>query len=377
MATKSKNICHLTSVHARYDTRIFLKMCVSLAAHDYGVTLVVADGLGDETRSGVNICDVGAKSGGRISRMTDTTRRVFEKALALEAALYHIHDPELIPVGLKLKRLGFKVIFDSHEDVVADILDKPYLSPWLRKLISFGYGHFERYSCAQFDAIITATPWIREKFLSINPHAYGVNNFPLIGELLADATGEWRARGNRVCYVGGVADIRGIREIVQAMERCHSDARLSIAGKFANPQLESEMRAAQGWQRVDALGFLGRTEVADLLAGCKAGLVTFLPIANHVTAQPNKMFEYMSAGIPVIASDFPLWREIVEGNDCGLCVNPLEPDEIAVAIDYLMDNPERAREMGENGRQAVLQRYNWNVEESKLLMVYAQVLGEK
>ncbi len=97
---------------------------------------------------------------------------------------------------------------------------------------------------------------------------------------------------------------------------------------------------------------------------------------NHVDAQPNKMFEYMSAGIPVIASDFPLWREIIEGCGCGICVDPLDPKKIAEAIDYLVDNPEIARRMGENGRKAVYDRYNWDVEEKKLLALYDSLLRE-
>ena len=91
---------------------------------------------------------------------------------------------------------------------------------------------------------------------------------------------------------------------------------------------------------------------------------------NHVNALPNKMFEYMSAGLPVIASNFPLWKEIVEGNKCGLTVNPLSPKEIAEAIRYLLAHPEEARKMGENGRKAVLEKYNWDNESRKLMVFY-------
>lgn len=79
-------ITHLTSAHQRYDTRIFLKMCSSLAKNkDYKVSLVVADGKGDELKNSVNIIDVGAKSGGRISRMTTTVKKVYQKAKELNS----------------------------------------------------------------------------------------------------------------------------------------------------------------------------------------------------------------------------------------------------------------------------------------------------
>ena len=142
-----------------------------------------------------------------------------------------------------------------------------------------------------------------------------------------------------VCYVGGIGKIRGIVEITQAMELVKSEARLQLAGQFGERDSEKSLRVLPGWQRIDALGFVNRSGVRDVLARSMAGLVTFLPLPNHIDAQPNKMFEYMSAGIPVIASDFPLWREIIANNDCGLLVDPLNPSQIAEAIDYLLYHP--------------------------------------
>ena len=128
------------------------------------------------------------------------------------------------------------------------------------------------------------------------------------------------------------------------------------------------------WEKIDALGYLDRKAVRDVLARSMAGLVTLHPIVNYIDALPVKMFEYMVAGIPVIASNFPLWREIIEGNKCGLCVDPLNPSEIAKAIDYILTHPEEAQRMGENGLKAVKEQYNWSVEEKKLLALYEQLL---
>lgn len=362
-----RRIAHLTSAHPRGDTRIFLKQCRTLSAHGYDVTLVVADGKGPESRDGVRIVDAGRLEG-RMKRIVTTTGRVLAKALALDADIYHLHDPELIPAGLKLKRLGKIVIFDSHEDVARQLLGKPYLGQLSRHALSMAWALYERYACARFDGIIAATPFIRDSFLKINPNTVDVNNFPLIGEL--DAAGPWESKHPEVCYVGGIGAIRGIRELVDAGAALQSGARINLAGQFSEPALEAEVKAAAGWARVNQLGVLDRAGVSAILMRSVAGIVTFHPLPNHLDAHPTKMFEYMSSGIAVIASNFPLWRDIIEGNECGLCIDPHDVTALAAAIDRLVKSPELARRMGENGRKAVLEKYNWSVQARKLTDFY-------
>jgi glycosyltransferase involved in cell wall biosynthesis len=360
-------IAHLTSAHPRNDPRIFIKQCRTLAAHGYDVTLVVADGKGDERKDGVTIVDVGCLSG-RVTRMFTTTQRVFAQAVALDADIYHLHDPELIPAGLKLKRQGKTVIFDSHEDTSRQLLGKPYLDPMSRRLLSAAYCAYERFACSRFDGIIAATPFIRDMFLTINPVTVDINNFPIIGEF--DGAMPWAMKSDQVCYVGRISGIRGIRQMVQAGAMLQSGARLKLAGRFSEPVLEAEVRGHPGWRHVTELGTLDRAGVRDVMSHSVAGMVTLLPLPNHVDSLPTKMFEYMSSGIPVIASNFPLWREIIEGNRCGICVDPLDPKAIAAAIDYLVCNPDIAKAMGQRGRHAVLQKYNWGVEAARLTDFY-------
>lgn len=368
-----KIIAHLTSVHPRYDTRIFLKMCTSLASNNYQVSLVVADGKGDEQKNNVAIYDVGA-SKGRFDRIRNAPKRVLKKAIELDADLYHLHDPELIPIGLKLKKLGKKVIFDAHEDIEKDILNKKYIPKIIRFLISKVYATYEEFSCRKLDAVISATPFIKSKYLRMNVRSIDINNFPLVDELKVGDI-DWQCKKNQVCYVGDITLIRGVVEVVGALVKCKSKSRLQLAGRYSGTDVEKKIKDSDGWLSVDWLGYLGRKEVADVLKRSVGGLVTFLPAPNHIDAQPNKMFEYMSAGVPVIASNFPLWREIIEGNQCGLCIDPLNPKAIAEAIDYLIQNPTEAERMGRNGQKAVNEKYNWTIEEAKLLEFYQQVLS--
>lgn len=338
-----------------------------MAARGHKVSLVVADAAGAALHDRVHIVDVGAQQG-RVARIVHSTRQVLAAARALDADIYVLHDPELIPAGMQLKRQGKKVVFDSHEDVPTQLRGKPYLGPRSAALLARTFQAYERYACHRFDGIVAATPFIRDKFMPINQHTVDINNYPILDEF--DAPSSWSEKAQQVCYVGNITAMRGIRELVRACSLLRSPATLALAGQFDTSALAAEVAVHPGWRRVQGLGQLDRGGVRDVMARSMAGLVTLLPVPNYLDALPVKMFEYMAAGIPVIASDFPLWRDIIEGNDCGLNVDPRKPAAIAAAIDYLTTHQEDARRMGENGRRVVRDKYNWHTESQKMLAFY-------
>lgn len=366
-----KRICHLSSAHRGLDTRIFAKECVSLAAAGHQTHLVINATSTDmelAAEKGVLLHPLAAPKG-RFARFVKQAWRCYSTGRRLNADVYHFHDAELIPYGILLAISGKKVIYDVHEDLPRDILTKEWIPSWARRLASVAASALEWVGARYFFSIIAATPFITKRFEKFARQTVNINNYPLLGELAVGQV-DWSLKKAEVCYVGGIGSIRGILEVVDAMGLTTSEARLSLGGTFSEPDVEAKAHAAAGWRKVDALGWIGRDEISAILQRSVGGLVTFLPVPNHIDAQPNKMFEYMSGGVPVIASHFPLWKDIVEGNDCGICVDPMNSCAIARAIDHLVTHPKEAERMGRNGQRAVEHNYNWGIEEAKLLRMY-------
>lgn len=367
-------IVHLTTVHPPFDIRIFHKEAKTLVKAGYDVTLIVQHDR-DEVVDGVRIMAL-ARPRNRFTRIFGLAWRAFQLALRQQADIYHFHDPELLPVGVlfKLFTKG-KVIYDVHEDVPAQILTKDWIPAILRQPSAWLFGRWEKLAARFFDTVVVATEGIAEKFPKHNPIV--IHNYPNL-EMLPNVTRDPAIQNEMVLiYVGGISRLRGAVEMVDALA-CLSyidNLLLDLIGRFEPASLEAELQKMQGYERVRFLGWLQPEEVYKYLARATVGLVCLRPEPRYSISLPVKLFEYMAAGLPVIASNFPLWKEIVEGNECGITVDPLNPKEIAQAIEYLLNHPEERLRMGENGRQAVLEKYNWETEGKKLLALYKELEG--
>lgn len=365
-------VCHLTSVHQSNDVRIFHKECASLAAAGYQVYLIAANAE-NRTEKGVHIMGVHSTSRSRIGRMIKTVNAIDSLAIELNADIYHLHDPELLRIAGKLKKAGKKVIYDAHEDLPRQIMSKPWISRYVRAIVSRIVEKYENSKVKKLDMIVAATPFIKERFQGLNPRCININNYPILSEIAVETVHE-KSR-NALCYIGGISRIRGISELMAALSLTKEDVVLHMAGPFESAAFEQELRTLPAWDKVKYHGVLDRKGVCDIMSQCVAGIVTFLPYPNHINAQPNKMFEYMSASLAVIASHFPLWDEIINGVQCGLCVDPRSPHSISDAMDKLVRDEQLTNNFRKNGKRAVHNTYNWNKEKAKLIESYNAIIN--
>lgn len=364
---------HITTAHPPFDIRIFHKECKSLKAAGYDVLLIARNNK-EEVVDGIRIIPL-TPPNGRFERIFMLTFTAFRIALKEKADIYHFHDPELIPVALLLKLLTkAKVVYDAHEDYPKQILSKHYLPAILRRPISIAFNALEKTAAYFFDAVVTATDDILTNFTHAKK-SLSVKNVPILEGFLQCT----RKPDNGVfdiIYIGGLSEIRGIGNIIRAMQYVrHDNARLWLYGRFSPDEYEEEIRTLKGYERVSYKGIVDMKEIPSLLSSMDAGIVCFLPEPNHVAAMPNKIFEYMASGLPIIASSFPLWKEIIVESVCGLCANPEDPEEIARAIDKLIENPALRKQMSDNGKRAVIEKYNWDAEAKKLVKTYEEILG--
>jgi len=375
MSTKFK-VVQISSVHPAFDTRIFHKVSKSLVRAGYDVDLIIQHKK-NEIKGGVNLIKLPiAKK--KWDRVIKVIPQLFYKCVGYpKKTIFHFHDPELIPMGMLLKLFGYKVVYDAHENTPKDFLTKEWFNPRIRVYASKLIEVIEYLADKYLDAIVTTSTPISERYTNTN--LYEVRNYPILDDKYQKARLSDTPKKNQIIYIGDITYRRGIKEMITGMDLLDEsiDTRLVLGGRFSPESIFEEVIALNGWEKCDFLGWLSLEEVWRNLSDSKIGLVTIQANQSHFTQLPVKLFEYMAAGIPVICSDFPMYREIVESSKCGILVDPSNPREIADAITRLLNNQSEAKEMGENGKKAAFNIYNWESEAKKLLNLYTSLIQKK
>lgn len=365
-------VCHFTTAHPEKDIRIFYKECVSLAKAGFDVHLVVTNLDGSFKTyidNGVTIHSIPRKAG-RYYRMWTSVNEMFRYVKNLQADIYHFHDPELLRIAYRLKNKNNIIVYDIHDDVPAQILHKEWIPVVFRKMLSSLARIIENYFAYKADGLVIATETISTKFNFKNKIT--IQNFPIIDELASGNS--YESRANKVCYIGSISITRGLEEMIDSVKNLNAD--LILAGIIDDSEIKNILDQNQN-NRIYYLGKLNRDEVQKLLSESRAGLCILYPVENYIHSQPTKLYEYMSASIPFVASEFKIIKEIVDQYQCGICVNPLDTNAIRDAIKFLLDNPKEAEAMGKRGYKAVNENYSWESQANRLLVFYRKLLELK
>lgn len=356
------NVFHLTTVHSRFDNRVFNKQCVSLAKY-FNVSLIVADGLGNENSNGVTVSDVG-KPLGRISRMLLKSFSVFNFARKNQANIYHIHDPELLIPGFVYSLLGKTVVYDIHEDYVTSITRKHYLPQFLRRVMSVLVGGLEHILAINMKKVI-AEKYYARRF----PTAVTVLNYPdsrLLKEIYS-----FLPDSSLAIYTGNVTPDRGALNI-SVVAGNKRDMHFKLVGKCASRIFrDMDVDNKKNLEVVGLDRYVPFDEIQEVYrSGALAGLALFPHNKHYAEKELTKFYEYMAVGLPIVATNFPVWKSLIEGNGVGLCVPPGDTDAAVEALDWLRSNPEKACEMGKRGVALIKSEMNWDIEFRKLLNLY-------
>ncbi|MBE7070782.1 MAG: glycosyltransferase family 4 protein [Ruminococcaceae bacterium] len=369
-------VCHMTSAHPRYDPRILEKECTSLARAGFQVNLVVNDKKADETINGVNIISTGMTFSGRKARMTKGAKAVYKKALELNADIYHFHDPELLPYGLKLAKAGKHVVYDSHEDCYKQISIKTYIPGIVRKPVAKFFLNYESKVSRRVDAVIfpAQSPDGNTIFHGRSKRDVVIGNLPILGD---DRDVDVRSNLSKktICQVGALTEARGITEMVIAGYRTGST--VILAGPISESYMET-LKQMPEFACVDYRGVVKHHEVKGILKESAIGFSVLHNVGQYrdLTNLPTKVYEYGSFGLPIIGSVTPpSLKEFLEKNHCGIAVDSENVDEIVNAINYIYNNADEAVTMGQNAKTAVERDYNWETDAKKLVELYNEILG--
>jgi glycosyltransferase involved in cell wall biosynthesis len=349
-------------------------MCQGLSKRGWQVSLI-ASNVPSQIVEGVNVHGVRVPKS-RLLRVLVGGYRVVSAARAIDGDIYHFHDPELLIWKWLLALGGRLVVYDMHEYVPGAITTRPWIPAGARQTLARCWRLLERMTLRRTPVVLAERsyakhyPWLPRKVV--------VLNLPDTETLLAIPV---TAHAGRIVYVGRVSRNRGSLRMIEAMKLLRErgiDVELDIVGPVADAhrtELVAVLDRAQ-LSSVHLHGYMKPVEAWRLAAGAVAGLAVLEPEPNYVESFPTKMFEYMALGLPVIVSNFPLYREVVDGSACGVCVDPLDSAALATALEQLLRDPHRARELGRNGREAVQKRYRWDQQLDALERFYRDNLGE-
>ncbi len=377
-----RTIVHVTSAHNYNDTRIFLREA-KLLADLFKEVIVLAPDAPDACIDGVKFIgfNEGTLPRGRTKRI-GVLRKIKEKISLLKPDLIHMHDPELlllIPEYCHKNKI--KCIYDIHEDYRNTIRNNSGL--FVGALLSIIYDIIEKKAMKKISGTIHVTNQISEKYKHYNIPSAVVRNLPDTENIISLMTNSpYDKKNNKLVYSGSLEQrsLFHLADAVMELSKKYDDVKVCMIGEFRWEKTKKDLieywRKRNVLQRLEIFPRIERNIFLQKLNEFVVGLVLFWPSKNVQLALPNKMFEYMAAGLPIIVPDCPNHRELVVNHKCGVFCDTTNSNSIYQAIDSLLNNKEESLKMGIRGREACLKYYNAKVDFSKLLDLYGEVLKD-
>lgn len=376
-------VCIFTSAHSPSDQRIFHKQAQTLLSAGYDVTLVAHYDQA-ETRDGVEIIPV-APSDSELERTIDLFR-IYRTAKSLNADVYHFHDPTLLPFGAALShQTDAKVIYDAHEDY-SEVLPFYSMTPeWAGPLINRFWPMFESGLAGQLDGVIGATEYISDFFRDRDhDHVATVHNFPKTTTLTQEDISVNRNSEHVLIFTGGISELRGLPSMLDVTSRLYNDGYdvcLWLLGPVGldGGTKELERRIQEGGHSAYTR-YLGKVDHSKVHSYQRAADVGLVLVPKRIDGKryyrrgiPTKMIEYMYAELPVVGTDTMGIQNYLP-QECGIKVPSRRTSVQADAIRELLDSPQKRSEMGEAGREHVVERMSWENESQTLLEFYQELM---
>ncbi len=364
-----RKICHITSRHDSFDTRIFYKECRTLK-NKYSVVLL-APNASSAMNDGIEITGFQYTAGKNISNLF----RILRTALKQKAELYHIHDPELLPVAWLLRTFfGKKIIYDVHENYYESLIEHQ-ASKLTQRLFRF----FDRWAAKNCALILAESSYIsiyqgRARNLSV------IENFCDVAALKPYLSFN-RTNSNRMVYIGTIHEHRGAIVMLEVLNNLRArglDIKLDMIGKITDPGLMKRIEALPFYSKIkNEISWHGPLNISEsyhIAEKSFVGLCLIEPLPNHLESYPTKLFEYMAVGLPIVATNISLYRSVVERRECGLCAAYDDIPAIADIIGKIYTDKALLQSFSERGPQVVISNYNWASEKNILLDFYQKVL---
>ena len=365
-------VCVITTAHPPDDVRINKEIRTILKA---GHSVIYIAPQGSFEIDNVDYIPI-SKYTSRMKRFIFGTKEALKKAFAVDADIYHFHDPELINIGIKLKKAGKRVIYDIHENYPFVILQKAWIPSFLRKTLAKIIDIKERKAVSEFDGIVVVVPQQLQRFKRVKNIAI-LPNYP--ESIVFKRIPENKQNDKlRFVYVGSLDEDRAITEMIKAYEillKKGYEIEFHLAGPIYTERIRLSVKRAM--ETLSGFHYHGRvpyTKALEITAGSDVGMLVIHRGKSKEESSPLKMFEYMAFGLPIVASNFSYWKDILNNPNCALYVEPESVEDIAEKMELLVKDQVLRKALGNTGREKI-KYYTWESIEKNLIELYKRTLN--